>query len=296
MGKERKIWHLLVVILLSLIWGTSYILMKRGLESFSSYQVGALRLIISFLCMLPVAIANLHKLDKDNLLSIIIIGLLGSGIPAFLFPLAQSRINSSLTGMLNTLSPVFTLVVGIFFYKRQAIKSQIIGVTIGLIGAVGLLYGGSFTFNYFGLFVVLATIINGFSSNEVSKVKGLTGSQITALSFFVISPFALIILLTSDIHSALETEHWVRNLGCIAILSICGSALANVLFYRLIRETSPVFAAITAYFIPIVATMWGVADGENVTSSMIVSVLIILAGVYIINRRNILKKASNLHI
>jgi len=296
MGKERKIWHLLVVILLSLIWGTSYILMKRGLESFSSYQVGALRIIISFLCMLPVAIANLHKLDKDNLLSIIIIGLLGSGIPAFLFPLAQSRINSSLTGMLNTLSPVFTLVVGIFFYKRQAIKSQIIGVTIGLIGAVGLLYGGSFTFNYFGLFVVLATIINGFSSNEVSKVKGLTGSQITALSFFVISPFALIILLTSDIHSALETEHWVRNLGCIAILSICGSALANVLFYRLIRETSPVFAAITAYFIPIVATMWGVADGENVTSSMIVSVLIILAGVYIINRRNILKKASNLHI
>jgi len=296
MGKERKIWHLLVVILLSLIWGTSYILMKRGLESFSSYQVGALRLIISFLCMLPVAITNLHKLDKDNLLSIIIIGLLGSGIPAFLFPLAQSRINSSLTGMLNTLSPVFTLVVGIFFYKRQAIKSQIIGVTIGLIGAVGLLYGGSFTFNYFGLFVVLATIINGFSSNEVSKVKGLTGSQITALSFFVISPFALIILLTSDIHSALETEHWVRNLGCIAILSICGSALANVLFYRLIRETSPVFAAITAYFIPIVATMWGVADGENVTSSMIVSVLIILAGVYIINRRNILKKASNLHI
>ena len=129
--------------------------MKRGLESFSAYQVGALRIIISFLCLLPVAISNLHKLDKDSFRSVVIIALLGSGIPAVLFPMAQSRIDSSLTGMLNSLSPVFTLIVGIIFYNRPAIKSQILGVTLGLIGAVGLLYGGSFSLNYFGLFVVL---------------------------------------------------------------------------------------------------------------------------------------------
>lgn len=290
MGEGKKIWHWIVLAVLSLIWGTSYILMKKGLESFSLYQVGALRVIITLICLSPIAVHSLPKLNKENFRSVIIIGFLGSGIPAFLFPLAQSRIDSSLAGMLNTLNPVFTLVIGILFYRRKVIRSQIAGVTLGLIGAIGLLYSGSFTFNYYGLFVVLATIMNGFSSNEVSRVKGLNGLQLTALSFLVFSPFAIIILLNSDIHAAMETENWLRNLGCIAILSIIGSALANALFYKLIRETSPLFGAISAYFIPIVATLWGLSDNEHLTSSMFVSVTIILVGVYIINRQEILKK------
>lgn len=290
MGEGKKIWHWIVLAVLSLIWGTSYILMKKGLESFSLYQVGALRVIITLIFLSPIAVHSLPKLNKENFRSVIIIGFLGSGIPAFLFPLAQSRIDSSLAGMLNTLNPVFTLVTGILFYRRKVIRSQIAGVTLGLIGAIGLLYSGSFTFNFYGLFVVLATIMNGFSSNEVSRVKGLNGLQLTALSFLVFSPFAIIILLNSDFHAAMETENWLRNLGCIAILSIIGSALANALFYKLIRETSPLFGAISAYFIPIVATLWGLADNEHLTSSMFVSVTIILVGVYIINRQEILKK------
>jgi drug/metabolite transporter (DMT)-like permease len=290
MPGKRKIWHWLVLAVLSLIWGTSYILMKKGLESFSTCQVASLRVLISFICLLPAAIRHIKKLNKDNILSILIIGFFGSGIPAFLFPLAQTRIDSSVAGMLNSLSPVFTLIIGITLYKRQAIRSQIAGVFLGLLGAIGLLYSGSFTFNYYGLFVVLATLLYGISSNEVSKVQGLNGLQITSLAFFVLGPFALILLLFTDFHAAMATEHWLRNLGFIAILSIFGSSISLVLFYILIKDTSPVFASMTTYFIPIIATLWGLSDNEHLTSSMLISVLLILGGVYLINRPGFLKK------
>lgn len=149
MAEKRKIWHWIALAILSLIWGTSYILMKKGLESFSSLQVGALRISITFICLLPLAIRNLRYLNRTNLLSIIIIGLCGSVIPAFLFPLAETRISSSIAGMLNSLSPVFTLIFGIAIYKRKAIKAQIAGVFLGLLGATGLLYSGSFTINMY---------------------------------------------------------------------------------------------------------------------------------------------------
>lgn len=292
MAEKRKIWHWIVLTTLSLIWGTSYILMKKGLESFSSFQVGSLRILITFLVLLPIAIRNLAKLNRDNILSVLIIGFLGNAIPAFLFPVAQTKISSSLAGMLNSLSPVFTLIIGIIIYKRIAIKTQIAGVILGLIGAAGLLYTGSFTFNLYGLFVVLATILTGFSSNEVSKVKGLNGIQVTSLAFFVISPVAICYLLFSDFSSALETENWVRNFIFIAILAILGSATAQALFYVLIRDTSPLFASTVSYFIPIVATIWGLSDNEHLTSSMLISVIFVFVGVYIINRPDFLKKKS----
>jgi drug/metabolite transporter (DMT)-like permease len=290
MAEKRKIWHWLALLILSLIWGTSYILMKKGLESFSPYQVGALRIVITFICLLPVALRHFHHLNKTNILSIIIIGLFGSVIPAFLFPLAETKISSSLAGMLNSLSPVFTLVFGITIYKRKAIGTQIAGVFLGLLGAAGLLYTGSFTFNLYGLLVVLATILSGISSNEVSKVKELNGIKITALSFFVTSPLAIIYLLFSDLSVPFHTENWVRNLSYIGILAVLGSAVALVIYYLLIRDTSPIFASSVTYFIPIVATLWGLADNEQFYSSMLISIIFIFAGVFIINRPDFYKK------
>ena len=290
MAEKRKIWHWLALLILSLIWGTSYILMKKGLESFSPYQVGALRIVITFICLLPIALKHFHHLNKTNILSIIIIGLSGSVIPAFLFPLAETKISSSLAGMLNSLSPVFTLVFGITIYKRKAIGTQIAGVFLGLLGAAGLLYTGSFTFNIYGLLVVLATILSGISSNEVSKVKELNGIKITALSFFVTSPLAIIYLLFSDLSVPFHTENWVRNLSYIGILAVFGSAIALVIYYLLIRDTSPIFASSVTYFIPIVATLWGLADNEQFYSSMLISIIFIFAGVFIINRPDFYKK------
>lgn len=290
MQGERKIWHWLVLGLLSLIWGTSYILMKKGLESFSFFQIASLRVFITFICLLPVAIKNILKIKKENILSIAVIGVMGNGIPAFLFPMAQTRIDSSLAGMLNSLSPAFTLLIGVVVYKRKGIKTQVIGVFLGLLGAFGLLYNKSFTFNYYGLFVVLATFLYGFSANEVSRIKGINGLQITSLAFFLIGPFAAIHLLCTDFSTAVQTENWLRNLGFIALLAIMGSAIALALFYLLIRDTSPVFASIVTYFIPVIATLWGISDNEHLTSTMLVSVIFILAGVYIINKPNFFRK------
>jgi len=290
MNTKSKIWHWLAVALLSMIWGTSYILMKKGLRSFSPYQLASLRIIISCLCLLPLALRSLSKFNNKNFISILVIGFFGSGIPAILYPLAETRIDSSLTGMLNTLSSAFTLLIGIIFYKRKAIRSQIAGVILGFVGAAGLLYGGSLAFNYYGLFVVLATLMNGISNNEVSKVEGLKGFEITALSFLVVSPFALALLLGTDLHAVVLTPHWLLNLGYIAILSVLGSAFANVVYYFLIRDTSPMVASVVAYFIPVVATFWGLSYDEHLASTMVFSVLLILAGVYLINRPGALRK------
>ncbi|MGB8490853.1 MAG: DMT family transporter [Bacteroidales bacterium] len=294
MNKSRKIWHWLAVVLLSLIWGTSYILMKKGLRSFSAYQLASLRILISFVCLLPVALHNLSKFNKKNFISILIIGFFGSGIPAFLYPLAETRIDSSLTGMLNSLSSAFTMLIGIVFYKRKGIRSQIAGVFLGFAGAAGLLYSGSLTINYYGLFVVLATVMNGFTNNEVSKVEGLRGLEITALSFLVVSPFALTLLLSTDLKAVLLTPHWLLNFGYIAILSVVGTAIANVIYYFLIRDTSPVVASVVAYFIPIVATLWGLSDNELLAPAMFLSLLLILAGVYLINRPGTVRKIKKM--
>lgn len=263
--------------------------MKKGLESFSANQIGSLRIIITGLSLLPIAIHNLPRLNRDNIKSILIIGFFGSGIPAFLFPLAQTRIESSMAGMLNSLSPVFTLLIGIMFYKQHVIRSQVAGVILGLFGAAGLLYNGSLSFNFYGIFVVLATLLYGISTNEVSKVKGINGLQITSLAFFGMIPFAIIILLFTDLHTAVQTENWILNLGYIAVLSVFGSAVALALFYLLVRDTSPVFAAMVTYFIPVIATLWGLADNEHLAPHMLVSVLLILSGVYLINRPDFLK-------
>jgi drug/metabolite transporter (DMT)-like permease len=290
MNKNSKTWHWLAVALLSLIWGTSYILMKKGLRSFSAYQLASLRIIISSVALLPIALRTLSKFNKKNFPSIVIVGLFGSGIPAFLYPLAETRIDSSLTGMLNSLSIAFTLVIGIVFYKRKAIRSQIAGVFLGFAGAAGLLYSGSLTFNYYGLFVVLATLMNGFSNNEVSRTEGLNGLEITALSFFIMGPFALALLLGTDIHAVFLTPDWLLNFGFIAILSVVGSAFANAIYYFLVRDTSPVIASVVAYLIPIVATLWGLSDNERLAPAMFICVLLILAGIYLINRPAALRK------
>lgn len=290
MTEKRKFWHWLVLGLLSLIWGSSYILMKKGLQSFAPAQIGSLRILITSICLLPVALKNFGKLNRNNILSVLIIGYLGNGIPAFLFPLAQTHISSSLAGMLNTLNPVFTLFIGIILYQRKAISAQVSGIILGLAGAAGLLYAGSFNFNWYGLFVVLAAILSGLSSNEVSRTKGLNGLEITALSFLLMSPMAIIHLPFSGISSATETHNWIRNLSCIVLLSVLGSAAAQAMFYALIIDSSPIFASTVTYFIPVVATLWGISDGEIFTPSMLVSVIIIFTGVLIINKPEIFRK------
>ncbi len=274
-----------ILILLSLTWGSSFILMKKGLRSFDSLQIASLRIFISYIFLLPVALVHLRKISRDNIVSLIIIGFVGNALPAFLYPFAQREIESSVAGMLNALTPLFTLLTGIILYRREAKWNQVAGILLGLTGAAGMLYRGSFSFDPIGLFIVLATFFYGISTNQVSLIKNINGIVITALAFFIIGPLAGISLLASDFGPALETENWLRNLGFIAILSVFGSGIAVALFNILILRTSPVYAVTVTYLAPVISTLWGHGDGEIITPFMIISVICILAGVYLTIRR-----------
>ena len=285
MLKDRLInWSILL--LLSLTWGSSFILMKKGLRSFDPLQIASLRIFISYIFLMPFAIRNLGMINRRNIISLIIIGLVGNAFPAFLYPLAQKQIDSSVAGMLNALTPLFTLITGVIIYSRKARWKQVAGIMLGLTGAAGLLYRGSFSFEPIGLLIVLATFFYGISSNQVTLIKGINGLTITALAFFLVGPLAGVSLLLTDTEAAMQTQNWLLNLGFISILSVFGSGIAVALFNILIIRTSPVYATSVTYLAPVISTAWGFTDGENITLFMIISVICILAGVYLTIQRN----------
>ena len=266
--------------------------MKKGLRSYSHDQVAALRVFISFIAFLPFGLKNLKKITKENLLSLLIVGFIGSAIPAFLFTKAQTQVDSALAGMLNSITPLFTLIIGFLFYKSTAKLINAIGILLGLIGALGLIgfstNGGNLldNINYYGLFIVVATICYGINVNQVKyKIKGLTGLELTSIAFMFVGPFAGIYLLFTDFSFALSTNEYMLNLGYIVVLAVIGTVMALVIFNTLIQYTSALFGASVTYIIPIFAIMWGLFDGENITVWQFSWIALIFIGVYLVNNR-----------
>jgi len=289
---KNNIWQWLTLIFLSFIWGSSFILMKKGLRSYSHDQVAAFRIFISFIAFIPFGIKYRKKVSKENIKSLLIIGFVGSVFPAFLFTKAQTRIDSSLAGVLNSITPLFTLIIGLIFYQSKVRLINAIGVLLGLIGAVGLiLYSASGNTlvgnaNYYGLFVILATICYGVNVNQVKyKIKGLNGLELTSLAFMFVGPFAGIYLLFTDFSFALSTDDYILNLFYISILAIVGTVLALIIFNTLIQNTSALFGASVTYLIPIFAIMWGIFDDEKLSLVQSLWIALILTGVYLVNQR-----------
>jgi len=289
---NKKSWQWIALLFLSFIWGSSFILMKKGLRSYSHDQVAAFRIFISFLAFLPFGIKYLKKITKKNIVALIVVGLIGSTIPAFLFTKAQTQVDSGLAGILNSATPLFTLIIGLLFYKSTAKLINAIGILLGLTGALGLIFyssnGGSIfeNVNYYGLLIVVATICYGINVNHVKyKIKDLNGLEITSLAFMFVGPFAGVYLLFTDFSFALSTNDYILNLGYIAILAVIGTVLALVIFNTLIQHTSALYGASVTYIIPIFAIMWGLFDGEKLTGFQFVWISLILVGVYLVNKR-----------
>jgi drug/metabolite transporter (DMT)-like permease len=287
---NRK-WQIIILLFLAFIWGSSFILMKKGLEAFSNTQVAAIRIFVSFTVLLPVIRKNYQKITWQNLKSLLIAGVIGIGIPAVLFATAQTRINSSLAGMLNSLTPLFALLTGLLFYKTKLCYAKTLGILIGLAGAVGLVYrseaGLLNSLNPYALLVVIATICYGITVNEIKfKLGNLNGLTITSLGLLFIGPVAGIYLVFSDFSATLSTKGWPINLVCIITLAVFGTAIALIVFNTLLKYTSPLFATSVTYIIPIFALLWGIFDGESIKITHIFSILLILAGVFIINQRD----------
>jgi drug/metabolite transporter (DMT)-like permease len=292
MDLNKKIWQWVVLLVLSLIWGSSFILMKRGLDAFTNNQVAAFRIFISYLAFLPFAIKHINKLKKENIISLLIVGFIGNAIPAMLFTKAQTRIDSSLAGMLNSLTPMFTLFAGLLFYKSRILLINIAGILLGLIGAIGLVNNGQNILtgdNSYAIFIVVATIFYGISINEIKfKLPGMSGIAIASLSFFFIGPFAGIYLLFTDYSGAINSGLFLPSLGYISILAIFGSFFAVMLFNTLIKYTSAIFGASVTYIIPLIAIMWGVVDGEPFTINHLLWITVILVGIYLVNKRKLI--------
>jgi drug/metabolite transporter (DMT)-like permease len=287
---EKRWFQLCMLMVLAFIWGSSFILMKIGLKSFSADQAGALRIALASLALLPVSLRQLPNLKKKDLPSLLVAGFIGSFFPAFLFMIAETRIDSSLAGMLNSLTPVFTLIVGLLFYHTAFRRMQAAGLLLGLAGATGLILAGEGfrlgTVNSFAFFIVLATFFYAISMNQIkSRLSHLTGVQITSLSFLFIGPAAMAYLLTTDLASVRANPEWPVHLLALAALGMIGTALAQLLMNSLIRHSSAVAASSVTYIIPIFAIMWGVLDGEKVTGIHLAGMCFILSGVYLIGRK-----------
>lgn len=286
---NKKSTQLATLFLLAIIWGSSFILMKRGLETFSNMDVAAYRIFIAFLVLIPFSLTNLHILKGKYLFPLICSGILGNAIPAFLFTKAQTVISSSLSGMLNSLTPLLTLLVGILFFGLKVKRMNVLGVFIGLIGATGLLLNGNITSIsteiIYGMYVILATLCYAISVNIIKKyLKDLNAVIITSLALFFVGPLCGFYLFYSDFFQSFGKENAMINLGYITILGVIGTSAGVIIFNFLIKKTSPVFAASVTYIIPIVAIFWGALDMEIISVTQILWIFVILFGVYIVNR------------
>ncbi len=287
---EKRWFQFTILLVLAFVWGSSFILMKIGLKSFSSDQAAALRILLASLVLLPISIKQLKNLQRKDLKSLLIAGFIGSFFPAFLFMKAEMRIDSALAGMLNSLTPVFTLLIGFLFHRTAFRSMQIVGLALGLVGAIGLILAGEGfslgTINSYALYIVLATSFYAININQVkSNLAHLTGVQVTSLSFLFIGPVALIYLFTTDFAPVIANPEWPVHLLALAALGIIGTALAMLLMNSLIRYSSAVTASSVTYVIPVFAIMWGIVYGEKVTLLHLICMALILAGVYIINWR-----------
>lgn len=260
------------------------------MEVLSPYQVAAIRMLSSGLVLLPFAVQAIKKIPREKVSTVMLSGLLGSFFPAFLFCLAETRIDSSLAGILNALTPLFTIVVGATFFKIAVTTQRYIGVSIGFIGLCLLFISkGNISFAYlsFASLVILATLFYGINVNLVGRYLSKVGSlNIAAMAFsFLIVPSAIILIFTGYFSFPLLTSGYLASSAASIILGVFGTAVASILFYVLVKRAGGLFASTVTYGIPFVAVFWGLLSGESITILQVGCLAIILVGVYIANRQ-----------
>jgi len=286
---DKKLINVAIFCILSIIWGSSFILMKEGLTALSAYQVASLRMLFSGLVLLPFAISAFKKIPKEKMGTVFLAGFLGNFIPAYLFCIAETNIDSSLAGILNSLTPLFTILVGLSFFKTTINKQKMIGVMIGFIGLCLLFAAGkniSFQNLSFASLVLVATFFYGLNVNLVGKfLKNIRSIDIVSVAFaFLIIPSALILYITGYFSMSFNNPHFQQATIASIILGVVGTSIASILFYMLIKRSTIIFASMVTYGIPVIAVAWGVYFGESISILQIGSLLIILAGVYIVNK------------
>ena len=289
---HQKWTNWLVFALLSIVWGSSFILMKEGLKAFTPYQVASLRMLSAGLVLLPFAYKALKLIPSQKMGLVILSGILGNFIPAYLFCIAEKQIDSSLAGILNSLTPMFTIIVGVVFFKVQTSWVKVLGMIIGFVGLSFLLAAGkdvSFhNLSYAGL-VLLATLFYGINVNLVGRYMQNLGSlNIASVAFaFLIIPSLCVLYFTGYFNNQFTNPIVLRSLMASSLLGIMGTSIATILFYFLVKRAGILFGSLVTYGIPVIAVAWGLLDGELLNLMQVGCLVLILLGVYIVNRGNL---------
>jgi len=288
-----------IFIALSIIWGSSFVLIKEGLVSLSAYQVAALRIVFAGIVLLPTAVRYFKEIPKNKLAVVFMSGFLGSMFPAFLFCIAEEVIDSAVTGTLNSLTPIFVIITGVLFFKTRTSVTNMAGIAIAITGSVLLLLSKGNLQQSQGLFyislVVIATICYGINVNMVHRNLGnIPSLHIAAVALVLNAIPALIVLIASGYFKLdFTNRHVLASTGFAAILGIVGTAIATIIFYVLVKRAGTIFSAMVTYGIPVVANIWGVFYDDNVGVRQFLCLAIILAGVFVVNLKVKRKEAAN---
>ena len=290
MNQEQKKWVYLVI--LAFVWGSSFILIKKGLIGLSPLQLGSLRTVISSLFIFIIGYKSLKSILNYQWKWVVLSGFIGTFLPAFLFAFAETEVDSGVVSILNALVPLNATLIGLAVFKIASTKIQIIGVILGFIGASMLIFNSmelnpDQNYLYAG-FVVLATLMYGFNVNIIKHyLQDVKPIAIATGNFVAIIIPALTVLIFSGFFKTETFEHEsiYSSIGFVAILSLFGTVMAKIIFNNLIQISSPVFASSVTYLMPLVALLWGVVDGEIFGLDQGLASLLILCGIYLANKK-----------
>ena len=287
MNNKQLRWFYLL--LLSFIWGSSFILMKKALIDLTPIQVGSLRMIFTAIILISIGYKNIPKITKEQWYYIFITAILGTFIPVFLFAYAIQNIDSSIASILNSVTPLNTLITGSLFYGFTFLRKQVLGIIIGLIGSVILILKGAEVNpdqNYmYASLIIIASAGYSFNINILKKhLNNLNALAITTGNFIILIVPAFIILMFTDFFHVETIQNAKISLYYLVLLSIFGTAMAKTLFNKLVQISSPIFSSSVTYLIPVVAVFWGILDGEKLYLSQLLSGGLILLGIYLTNK------------
>lgn len=291
--KANRLANFGTLALLGLLWGSSFILIKKGLIVFSPLQVGSIRMILAALTLIILCFPYLFKFSKKDFKWLLLVGFVGSGFPSVLYPLAQTHLDSAVTGTLNALTPLFTFFIGLIVFKNAFNTLKFGGVLIGLAGAMVVVLLGNIEsiididYQYVG-YILLATICYATSINVVKKkLQHVSSITISVFSLAVIMPIFIAILAFTGFFSQMDFGNtiYLYSFSALAILAVIGTAVCNLMFFKLTQDTSALFVASVTYIIPIVALCWGFWDGEILQWSHFLGLSLILAGVYLVGKK-----------
>jgi len=278
----------ILLFLLSGIWGTSFLLIKKGLEVYSPIQVASLRIASAFLVVVVPAFWHFRLVPKHKLGFLFLSGLLGNLLPAFWFAIAQTQISSSVASILNSLTPFFTFIVGILFFAKKSAWQKGLGIALGIIGTTLIfVQKGNLVFNGYALFIVLATLGYGLNVNLTGKfLADVKPIHITTISLFMVGLIATVVLFgfTDFWQTTQQNSHSLASLISVMLLGIIGSGVSSIIFYKLLQISSPLFASSVTYIIPIVGVSLGVASGESISIWHLAGMSLIITGVLMMNR------------